>query len=81
MSWEGISCRNVTARKERRCIWCDEPICRGSVYIRDVGRFEGDFQQNDYHPECMAAADTIVGDLQDGFMPGEFKRGTCEERR
>jgi hypothetical protein len=66
------------ARKQHRCIWCGEPIAVGERYRHWRGKFEGDVMSNDWHKECDAAAESE--DLEEGFEPYFYKRGTQEER-
>lgn len=67
------------ARKEHRCIWCGEPIVIGEKYRRTRLIWEGDPITNKWHKECDDAADAV--DLEEGFEPHTFKRGTAEEAR
>lgn len=76
MSYELISREVQKARKAHVCTWCGEPIQIGEPYERTRFVFEGDPMVNKMHPECVKAGSTWDGE----FEPGEFKRGTQEER-
>jgi hypothetical protein len=65
------------ARKEHQCIWCGEPIVIGEKYRRCRLIWEGDPITNKWHKECDDAAANV--DLEEGFDPYAFKRGTDEE--
>jgi hypothetical protein len=66
MSWEFLGDTRHVARKPHRCIWCGEPIEAGTEYIRQCGKYDGDFQANEYHPGCFAAMET---DGEGEFVP------------
>lgn len=67
-----------SAKKHHKCIWCGEPIFIGQPYERQPVVFDGDFQDNKYHPECWSVA--INEPFDEGFPAYGFKRGTTEER-
>lgn len=45
------------ARKEHTCIWCGEPIHKKDLYDRVVGIYEGELQDDCFHPECRLACE------------------------
>ena len=52
-----------------------------SAHHDDVGTFDGTFQQNRYHPEYYEAALRFFREYgEDSFSPGEFKRGSLEQK-
>jgi len=61
------------AAKQHRCIWCGQLICKGDLYARQSGVWEGDYQTNLYHPECFDNGQ-LTSDFDDGFMPHENER-------
>ena len=69
----------VIVRKPHRCEWCAERIEKGEdahyrSYVWDDG-----LQSGWMHPECWAAmSEEDYRNLEDGWMPGDYKRGTCE---
>ena len=44
----------VRARKDHKCGWCDNPIKKGVVYIKQIGLFEGEFFTYKTHEKCFA---------------------------
>lgn len=83
MSYTTILSRtDNTCRKAARCVWCNEVIEVGTPYTRQVGVYEGDFFTQKFHPECEAASTRFFAEnpTEDGFDPGEFKRGSTESR-
>ena len=70
----------VTTRKPHRCGWCDELIPRGTAGIWAQSYIFEDGPQSDWmHPECFnAMGDLDREDLSDGWMPGDFLRGSTE---
>jgi predicted RNA-binding Zn-ribbon protein involved in translation (DUF1610 family) len=83
-----LSSGTVKARKAHACSWCGERIEPGETYHRHTGLNCGDFWESKIHQECDAAidaakkADKSFRDWieDDGFSPGEHKRGSVEER-
>jgi len=69
------------AKREYLCIWCPEKIKAGEKYVRLVGVYDGEFQSNEFHPECHKAMERFFAENRDEteFMPHECKRGTNEE--
>lgn len=81
MSYQLLSKTEPKARKNHKCIWCGELIEVGLVHVHESSKFEGDFQDHRWHPECWTAAGEFFAiNGEDYFMPGEFKRGTMEEK-
>ena len=80
-------CTTITkSRKPHRCHWCGERIEVGESYIRIAGVWSGDFGVSSWHPECdevfkaLTWQETSEWDLQDGFDPGMYKRGSKESK-
>ncbi|GHU95407.1 hypothetical protein FACS1894208_08170 [Clostridia bacterium] len=72
MSYELLRKSFPAARKERRCELCGTSIPAGEKYSREVGVFDGDFQDISLHfgctqivQECIAGLDSH--DLANGF--------------
>lgn len=79
--YDEISNKEVRCRKSHECAWCGEAIDAGSKAQSRSYRFDGDFVSDWMHPECYAAMrDSPVGDLADGWHPGDFRRGSVEYR-
>ena len=64
------------SQKRRRCCWCSQIIEIGDPYDRENCIFEGDFQDNVYHPECYA----VAHDPKNADHNGEFELFGEEER-
>ena len=57
MSYDLLKSIERTARrKAHKCIWCGEAINIGDRYVYQAGVFEGDFQCDEWHPECNRAS-------------------------
>ena len=83
MSYTEISCKNVSARNEYRCSWCGETILKGELHQTRFYIFEGNTNNSREHLECakaMSKASLFSTDLGDGYMVGDYKRGSCEFR-
>lgn len=71
--------KDVKVRKEKVCEWCGEKIPAQTSAHRVSGIWIGEWQNYYLHPECSVAQLSICGDMDDGFEPYSFKRGTVEE--
>lgn len=60
MSYQLIQENVRTARKPHRCTWCGQQILPGEKYRAERCIFDGDFQANDWHPECDEAFAALV---------------------
>ncbi len=81
MNYECIQQKNVKrTRKAGRCAWCGEMIEVGWPAVRRAYRFEGDFQRDRMHQECFLAMMKHTDTGDEGFMPGDHKRGSTEDR-
>jgi len=74
-----IQNKQVTTRRVHNCAWCGEQIQIGEAAQYRVYIFDG-FQTDYLHPECKEAMNTYPDYLGDGFIQGEFKRGSHDER-
>lgn len=82
MSFFNIT-RVKACRKPTRCYWCDEIIEIGQPKITTATVFEGDFQSNNFHPECFDALERWQDEnREEEYWPdcGSMKRGTTEEK-
>lgn len=72
----------VKPRKRHQCEWCGEAIEKGEQCISRSYVMDGEIQSEWQHIECHDACNEVMahncGPLE--WMPGEFKRGTSEER-
>lgn len=55
MSYSLISSEVRKARKPHRCIWCGQAIVAGESYRHERSTYDGQFQVQDWHPECDGA--------------------------
>jgi len=53
--WRLFSDKVHMASKRHRCIWCGQGILKGDLFHRVTGSFDGQFQNNKWHPECHEA--------------------------
>jgi hypothetical protein len=68
------------ARKPYDCIWCREKIKRGEKHDHQISVFDGNLQDQRWHPECLAAMHRDYAEHhEEEFTPHGFKRGTNEE--
>lgn len=78
--YELLSETEPVARKDYRCIWCPELIRKGEKHIHEVSKYDGDFQDHRWHPECKKASYGFFRKYgEEEFTPHECKRGTSEE--
>ena len=56
MSYTLLSSRTSKAVKQHKCIWCGESILVGEKYNRSSSIFDGDFQDQCWHLECLEDA-------------------------
>lgn len=72
----------VVCRKRHRCEWCNEYIEIGEQSHYRAYVWEEGFQTGYMHKECKEAMDEYPNryDLEEGWMPGDFRRGSFEER-
>ena len=81
MSYEEINAAKVVGTKEYSCEWCAEKIAKGEKHFYRVYRYCGDFNSGRMHLECETAMrDEDPQNLQDGWTPGDYKRGTIDGR-
>jgi len=79
VSYSEISDKWITTRKPHRCEWCDEQIEAGTKARRRVYVLNGDLADGRMHPECYAASLTLEWfELEDGWTPGDYARGSAE---
>lgn len=66
-----------TARKERRCEWCDEPILPGERYQYRSYIWDERLQTGGMHLDCSDAMQRAEPfQLEEGWMPGDYGRGS-----
>ncbi len=83
--------RNVQARKKHKCCECNETICKGDVYERIIGKWDGDFGSFATCATCakirsVQAPCSLIGSLREtlweclgvDYVTGEFADWTDE---
>lgn len=74
-----LQSREVRPRKVRVCGWCAERIERGELCHYRSYIFEDGPQSDWTHLGCWEAIQDAEKEiLQEGWMPGDFKRGSTE---
>ncbi len=77
MSYEELSNKQVTCRKNYSCGWCAQAVNKGERAQARSYKFFGDMVSDHMHPECYEAMLTLPNDeCQDGWTPGDFPRGS-----
>jgi hypothetical protein len=80
MSYVLISETRPKAKKQYDCIWCVEKIEAGETHIHEVSKYDRQFQDHRWHPECHEAAmDYFHKYGEEEFNPHECKRGSQED--
>lgn len=70
------------ARKEYKCIWCGEAIVKGEKHSHLASKYEGSFQDQRWHSDCMIAAQYYFQITKESdFEPYHYKRGLLQERK
>ena len=82
MSFDLLSERKFTARKNHECIWCNEDIKSEERYVSQAVIYDGDFSFRRFHEECLTAYEQFFSENKDEteFSPHECKRGSLEHR-
>lgn len=63
------------ARKEHDCIWCSEAIPKGTAYKHEQSIYDGSFQNQHWHPECLDASREYMRKYHENdFTPWENDR-------
>jgi hypothetical protein len=81
MDFVSISEKYPKARKEYTCIWCGELILVGEKHLSSFYKFQGDLNADRHHLECEDAMKSMdIYELEEGFEPYSFKKGTRDEK-
>jgi len=78
MSYTELTHTTPKGRKGYPCDWCSERILKGEKHHYRSYVWDGDFNTSRTHNECDDVMSKM--DLSEGYDPGQFKRGTDEER-
>ena len=68
MSLEFYSSKTQKAKKNHECYLCHQQIAAGEAYIRNAGKYEGDFFDLKFHLPC----ENLVQKFVDGQCEEEF---------
>lgn len=72
-----LACKERTARKVRRCEWCDEQIQPGTRYQYRSYVWDEELRSGGMHLECFDAMQRAEPfRLEEGWMPGDYGRGS-----
>jgi nicotinate-nucleotide pyrophosphorylase len=68
------------ARKNHRCVWCNDAIVIGESHIKFVGHCEGDFQSWRIHNECKPRMEESPAYEEDNLIceGPHLRGGECE---
>jgi len=83
MSYTELGSGVRKARKDYRCMWCNQIINKDEHYSWRTYIYEGDFHGGEkMHIECFKAMSSGFDSNEDdgSFMPGEYIRGSTELR-
>jgi hypothetical protein len=79
MSYQLLSETTPVARKQYSCMWCVERIKIGEKHVHEVSKYDGEFQDHRWHPECLdVCREYILESGEDTFEAHECKRGSQE---
>ena len=67
----------VKVKKPHECAWCAEQIDAKNLAEYRVYIYEGDFNHDWMHLECVEQMRQLDIDCEFTWMPGEFARGKC----
>jgi len=71
VSYELLSLKHPTARKDHRCIWCGGKITKGAMYASERSVFDGEMQNHHWHEECYEYAPVAMEESVFEFTPYE----------
>lgn len=81
MSITSLRSKEVVTRKQYQCEWCGEAIEKGDFAESRTYVYDGEMISSHQHPECYLAMQTVENwKLEDGWSPGDFVRGSGEDR-
>lgn len=71
----------VKIRKAHPCAWCGERIEVGANVPYRAYVWEDGIASEWFHPECCAAMRRVSPeDMEEGYVPGDYVRGSTEYR-
>lgn len=80
MSYENIKHKDVVARKQHTCDWCNGTIEKGETYHYQAFKFDGEFCEWHSHLACSRVASAIWDyvDPYDGMDEDQFDEGCAD---
>ena len=80
MSYRELRSKTVKCRKTHQCSWCGESIEKDEEAESRDYVWDGELRSDHQHMECAAAMRCASKDAipADGWMPGDFLRGSTE---
>ncbi len=78
--YQNLTHKDVVARKEHRCDWCEEAIKKGEKYHYETFIFEGKFYDWHSHLACSRVVSAIwdYADPDEGMSSDQFDE-SCHE--
>lgn len=78
--YKNLSHKDVVARKEHRCDWCEKIISKGEKYHYETFIFEGEFYDWHSHLSCSRVVSAIWDyvDPYDGMTSDDFDQGCTD---
>ena len=78
--YEHLETKNVIARKEHKCDWCEKLISKGEEYERQKFKYDGEFFEWHTHLACSRVASAIwdYADPDDGMDSDQFDEYCAE---
>jgi hypothetical protein len=78
--YEHLEMKNVIARKQHKCDWCEKPINKGEEYERQKFKYDGEFCEWHAHLACSRVVSAIwnYADPDEGMSSDEFD-STCAD--
>ena len=67
MSYTLLSLTTPVSKKRRPCIWCGETIHEGERHEHERSVYQGEFQDQRWHPECRAFYLKHAGEYENEF--------------
>lgn len=78
--YEHLETKNVIARKQHKCDWCERVIEKGEEYERQKFKYDGEFCEWHAHLACSRVASAIwdYADPYDGMDSDQFDENCAE---
>lgn len=78
--YEHLETKNVIARKQHICDWCEKRINKGEEYERQKFKYDGEFCEWNAHLACSRVASAIwdYAEPDDGMDSDQFDENCAE---